>query len=100
MCCHAARRPLYAEGLAHASFREGYAAGIEERISARRAAREAAWTEGLAVGSRLFVERVAREVGRTETICTELPAAGTDAWCVRETPESGYATEIAPKTGG
>lgn len=43
-----------------ASFRETYAAGLEEHIAAWAACREAAWTEGLAVGSTRFVEPVAQ----------------------------------------
>jgi len=86
------------DGVAPASFREVYAAGIEEHIAARTVAREAAWTEGLAVGSRLFVERVVREVGRTQIIYAQLPSAGAEAWCVRETAETDYAAANGPKT--
>lgn len=66
------------------SFRETYASGIEEHIAAQTAVREAAWTEGLAVGSRLFVESVVREVGRKQISYTQLPSQGAGAWCVRE----------------
>jgi hypothetical protein len=78
--------------VAPASFRESYAAGIEEQI-AKTVAREAAWTEGLAVGSRPFVERVVREVGRTQISYSQLSSSGAEAWCVRETPGLAYGLE-------
>jgi len=86
-------------GVAPESFRESYGAGIEEHIAARRVAREAAWTEGLAVGSRRFVERVAREVGRIQTSYTQLSSPEAEAWCVREVPEVDYAAKRRPQTG-
>ena len=82
-----------------ASFRETYAAGLEEHIVARTATREAAWTEGVAVGSRLFVERVVRDVGRTQIRYTQLPSSGAEAWCVREADEVGYGAEKSTQTG-
>jgi len=51
------------------------------------------------VGARLFVERVVREVGRTQISYAQLPSAGAEAWCVRETAETDYAAENGPKTG-
>jgi len=82
---------------AFSSFRESYTADIEREIAARTVTRETAWTEGLAVGSRPFVERVVREVGRMQTSYTELPCPGADAWCVRELPGMDYVTENHPK---
>jgi putative transposase len=86
------------DGMTSESFRESYGAGIEERIRAGRAAREASWTEGLAVGSRRFVERVVREAGRNQVSYTQLPSARGEAWCVRDVPEIAYGEEIGSKT--
>lgn len=87
------------DGVDAESFRAAYAAGIDEHIERQRLARETAWTEGLAVGSRPFAERVARETGRVQLSYAELPSSGgSEGWCVREFSETAYAAESSPKT--
>ena len=71
------------------------------RIAARQLARESSWTEGLAVCGRAFVERIAREAGRTQLDYLQLPFAGNDdAWCVREALPSAYVTLSGYKPNG
>lgn len=86
-------------GVASSSFFEIYAADMEKTIIAGEAIREAMWTEGVAVGSRPFVERVVREVGRTEVIYAQLPSLGAESWCVREHPKPAYTAKSSPGTG-
>ena len=89
------------DGVLPASFREAYSAGLEEHTRKHRLERQAAWTESLAVGSRRFTERVARETGRSQLTYTMLPkTAGSEVWCVRESPGSAYGPENEPETGG
>ena len=57
------------------------------------------WSEGLAVGSRPFVERVVREVGRMQVSYTELPSSGAEAWCVRDAQEIAYSVKRGGETG-
>jgi putative transposase len=86
------------DGVIPESFREAYAAGIDEHIERQRLARETAWTEGLAVGSRSFAERVARETGRVQLNYAKIPSPqGYEGWCVRESPETVYGAEISPE---
>ena len=79
---------------------ETYAADMEKTLAACTAIRETVWTQGLAVGSRPFVERVVREVGRSEIQYVQLSSLGAESWCVREDAQSAYAVKCGPKKGG
>lgn len=82
------------------SFRAEYEAGIRADLAQRAPVREAAWTESLAVGSRLFAERITREAGRSQVTYSMLPlAAGHQAWCVRESLETHYSSQSSQEYG-
>ena len=86
------------DGVPEQSFRSAHAAGINERVAAGGMLREPAWTDGLAVGSRSYVERVAREANRMQIEYSELPnPAGSNGWWVRESPQNAYGSEPAGK---
>jgi len=66
-------------------FQRLYLDGVNEQLARRRLAREAAWTEALAVGDRLFVERAAGTMGRRRRFTYSDAGTGTpNAVCVRE----------------
>lgn len=86
------------DGVPAQSFRSAHAAGINERVAAGGMLREPAWTDGLAVGSRSYVERVAREANRMQIEYSELPnPAGSNGWWVRESAQNAYGSEPAGK---
>jgi len=87
-------------GVVSSSLFETYAADMEKTLAARTAIRETVWTKGLAVGSRPFVERVVREVGRSEIQYVQWSSLGAESWCVREDVQSAYAVKCGPKKGG
>lgn len=90
----------FLDGVAPESFCEAYAAGINERVASGATGRESAWTDGLAVGSRSYVERVAREANRVQLEYTAVPDfRGNDGWWVRESPGITYSPSQGPKTG-
>lgn len=67
------------------AFQRIYSEGVREQIARRAVLREAVWTESLAVGDRLFVERVAARFGqRRRFTYGDAVHAGPDAFCVRE----------------
>lgn len=87
-------------GVVSSSLFETYAVDMEKTLSARIAVRETVWTQGLAVGSRPFVERVVSDVGRIERQYIQLRSVGADSWCVREDAQSAYAVKCEVKKGG
>lgn len=90
----------FLDGVTTESFREAYAAGIDARLASGDLRRECAWTDGLAVGSRPYVERVARETNRTQLEYASLPdSRGSDGWWVRESPRIAYNAIQGAKTG-
>jgi putative transposase len=73
-----------------AELARNYAAFVEEAIAGERLAREARWTESIAVGNREFVEGVAGEIeGRAKL---DIDKDGEDIWTVREEPP-GYGPD-------
>lgn len=71
-------------------FRDNYEALISRALAGENIVREARWTEGIAVGSRLFVEGIAqRATGRQEL---EREEVGENAWVLRESQSEGGAT--------
>lgn len=82
------------------SFRQAYAAGISERIVRGDLIRETAWTDGLAVGSKPYVERVARQPNRLQIEYAPLTDSGrSEGWWVREHPRIAYGAFRDPETG-
>ncbi|MFZ4394884.1 MAG: transposase [Kiritimatiellia bacterium] len=69
------------------SMRAIYHAGIDEMIARREVAREAAWTEALAVGDRLFVEQTAAQMSNRSQFEYQ-PVGTSGAWTVRESAET------------
>ena len=69
------------------SMREIYRSGVDEMIARREMERDAAWTDALAVGDRLFVERAVAQM-RNRSRFEYQPACGGDAWTVHESPET------------
>lgn len=70
-------------------FQRLYLDGVNEQLARRHLAREAAWTEALAVGDRVFVERAAGTMSRRWRFTYS--DAGTEtpnAVCVREASDS------------
>lgn len=68
-----------------AEFQRVYREGINEQLARRRLAREAFWTEALAVGDRMFVERVANSFGHRHRFSyLDAGTAASGAICVRE----------------
>jgi putative transposase len=66
------------------ALRRVYEPGIESMIERRQLARDAVWTEALAVGDRSFVERAAGETrGRSRFVYRSLDGQ-SDGWSVRE----------------
>jgi putative transposase len=65
------------------SFREVYLGGIAEALQEGVPLREAAWTESLAVGGRVFVEQAAMQASGRSRFEYDSLAEG-DAWVVRE----------------
>jgi putative transposase len=83
--------------------RRVYQEGIHRQLERRTLARAPEWTESLAVGDRVFVERVARDYQRRgEYSYDQLDAGGSeDAWSLRESPAAYDAfsgSKSAPKT--
>ena len=79
-------------------FHDYYRGMIEERLRDHKLAREACWTEALAVGSRDFAERVREQFPHRRSFSTEESSlsSGT-AWMIRDgtTP---YTTISEPET--
>ena len=71
-------------------FSDFYAQSISERIELRRHAREAWWTEAVAVGGPAFVESAERSCGYRQSMMSYQPARAEDpgTWAVREARES------------
>jgi len=69
-------------------FQKIYDEGIARQLGQKTPAREAQWSEALAVGDRLFVERVARSYEkRSDFIYADASASGNaDTWTVKESP--------------
>lgn len=81
-----------------ADFQTWYRDAIEERLCERRLAREACWTESLAVGSRPFVEGIrAAYPARRLFDLTEVSSAAKATWSIREQPIP-YAVKLVSKT--
>lgn len=78
------------------SFQAVYDSGLSELILRRKLEREAAWTEALAVGDRVFVECAARETRHRSQFEYE-PVAGDDGWVVRESRLS-YSPVSVPES--
>ncbi len=77
------------------AFQRLYRDGINEQLARRQVAREAAWTEALAVGDQAFVERAASSIGhRQRFIYCEAGTGTPGAVCVREA-SSCYKSERA-----
>lgn len=83
-----------------ADFRSLHEQGIEEAIQRRALAREATWTESLAVGDRQFVERVGRvyESRRKFTYTEAGIAPNQSTWTIHEAAPS-YVPISATKKG-
>lgn len=81
-------------------FRAVYEAGIEEKLRQRRLYREPEWTESLAVGNRVFVERVAQSCKRRSkfTYAEAIGGEHQDTWAVREQSEP-YTAFLGSKSG-
>ena len=71
------------------AFQRTYEDGIATSIGQEHLAREAAWTESLAVGDRAFVERVARGIRGRSRFEYDMMSGDKDAWGVRE-PVTAY----------
>ena len=69
------------------SLKEIYEAGIEEMIAKRQLNRVAAWTEGLAIGDRAFVEHYATSTRKRSKFQYESIAEGDQSWAVGEDKE-------------
>jgi putative transposase len=78
-----------------ADFQRIYDEGITRKLNQGQPAREAQWSEALAVGDRLFVERVARTYERRSNfVYADATASGSaDTWTVRESP-SPYSADL------
>lgn len=72
-----------------ADLRAAYISGIDEKLARRQLRREPQWTESLAVGDRLFVEKAARSFSGRYKFEYSTIIAASDAWSVRE-EESPY----------
>lgn len=68
------------------SLRDAYESGIEDVIARGELNREAAWTEGLAIGDREFVERVAEGTRHRSRFEYEPVSGEHHGWFVREGP--------------
>ena len=76
-----------------AAFQGLYSEGIDDLLARRMFAREAVWTEALAVGDRLFVESAAKSVGhRRRVTYSDAGTATPGTFSVRET-SSAYSSE-------
>jgi putative transposase len=76
-----------------AAFERLYREGINEHLARRQLARDAVWTEALAVGDQAFVERVARSIGhRYRFAYSDAGTSSPGAVCVRE-PGACYSSE-------
>jgi putative transposase len=67
-----------------ADLQVAYSDGVDEKLERRALAREAQWTEALAVGDKAFVERTARSFGHRHKFEYSETDSATDAWVVRE----------------
>lgn len=76
-------------------FQRIYDEGIARQLDQQTMAREAEWSEALAVGDRLFVEGVARSYEkRSNFIYADAGASGNaDTWTVREPPQP-YSADL------
>ena len=79
------------------SFRSVYESGLNDLLLRGGLAREAVWTEALAVGDRVFVERAAREARGRRRFEYE-SVADNDGWAVRE-PRIPYNVVSGPESG-
>ena len=71
-----------------------YRETVEAALSQRALAREAVWTESLAVGGEAFVRAMAKRIRNRMAVETEQSA--DDVWCVRE-PEMPYSRFSDPR---
>ena len=78
-----------------AELRAVYAEGIEEQLQRRQLQREPEWTEALAVGDRVFVERIARSFERRSKFSYVEASRRGEAWAVREA-QSPYSPVSGP----
>jgi hypothetical protein len=66
-------------------FKERYVAAIEQRLIDRALARQAHWTESLAVGSKQFVERVRSHYrNRLKFEMADVGATSPETWTIKE----------------
>lgn len=79
--------------------REWYEGEVEQRLAQRRLAREAHWTESLAVGSQTFVERTSLQYSHRRSLDVRpLTRSGeATAWFVRESV-GAYAPLLKPES--
>ena len=83
---------------AEETLREWYAAALARRIQARQMAREAHWSESLAVGSMPFVLQACRShAKRRKFDMSEVPGNQGALWSVRESPCSYTAVSTPQK---
>jgi hypothetical protein len=79
------------------TFRNVYESGLTDLLRRGRLEREAMWTEALAVGDRVFVERAARETQGRRRFEYE-SVADNDVWAVRES-RIPYNVVSGPESG-
>ena len=78
-----------------AAFQRLYSEGINELLARRQLAREAVWTEALAIGDQMFVERAAKSIGhRHHFTYSDAGTGAPGSVCVREVRAS-YSSEKA-----
>jgi len=76
-----------------AAFHRVYREGIDEQLASRQFARQAVWTEAIAVGDQAFVERAARSIGHRQRFAySDAGASSPGAVWVREACAS-YSSE-------
>ena len=77
-------------------FRDVYECGLREQIERKQFEREAAWTEAMAVGDRVFVERAACDMQSRSRFEYE-SVADDQTWAVRD-PLAAYGAVSPLKT--
>jgi hypothetical protein len=78
------------EGFTLDSFRTAYEADLAGGIQCKATARDANWTESLAVGSKGFVEQMQVTIKNRQNLVIEETKGREPKWCLRER-EQEYA---------
>ena len=81
------QKALLSTGAALADFQQNYLLHIEKLINSRKLAREAYWTESLAVGCPEYVDRMKRRIKNRLTLETETIEGETNMRRLREPQE-------------